>query len=125
MAGKRPSVHGRFWVIRRDASTSVIAKATSTSFSARPRKLGTHFLIRTCVDRLAGDGDHTIADEMEKVAVKGLHRIDVRDNNGDPDEAVLEIRYRKICVQPPIGKQKRYPALTLTHLLQFARVDVA
>ena len=26
---------------------------------------GTHFLIRTCVDRLAGDGDHTIADEME------------------------------------------------------------
>jgi hypothetical protein len=78
------------------------------------QEAGTHFLIRTCVDRLAGDGDHTIADEMEKVAVKGLHRIDVRDNNGDPDEAVLEIRYRKICVQPPIGKQKRYPALTLT-----------
>ena len=78
------------------------------------QEAGTHFLIRTSVDRLAGDGDHTIADEMEKVAVKGLHRIDVRDNNGDPDEAVLEIRYRKICVQPPIGKQKRYPALTLT-----------
>ena len=74
----------------------------------------THFLIRTCVDRLAGDGDHTIADEMEEVAVKGLHRIDVRDNNGDADEAVLEIRYRRICVLPPIGKQKRYPALTLT-----------
>jgi hypothetical protein len=75
---------------------------------------GTHFLIRTCVDRLAGDGGHTIADEMEEVAVKGLHRIDVRDSNGDPDEAVLEIRYRKIRVLPPIGKQKRYPALTLT-----------
>lgn len=78
------------------------------------QEAGTHFLIRTCVDRLAGDGDHTIADEMKKVAVKGLHRINVRDNNGDPDEAVLEIRYRKIRVQPPIGKQKRYPALTLT-----------
>jgi hypothetical protein len=38
----------------------------------------------------------------------------VRDSNGDPDEAVLEIRYRKIRVLPPIGKQKRYPALTLT-----------
>ena len=74
----------------------------------------THFLIRTCVDRLAGDGDHTIADEMEEVAVKGLHRIDVRDSNGDPHEAVLEIRYRKIRVLPPIGKQKRYPGLTLT-----------
>jgi hypothetical protein len=78
------------------------------------REAGTHFLIRTCVDRLAGDGDHTIADEMEEVAVKGLHRIDVRDSNGDPDEAVLEIRYRKIRVLPPIGKQKRYPTLTLT-----------
>lgn len=78
------------------------------------REAGTHFVIRTCVDRLAGDGDHTVADEMDEVAVKGRHRIDVRDNNGDPDEAVLEIRYRKIRVLPPIGKQKRYPALTLT-----------
>jgi len=78
------------------------------------QEAGTHFLIRTCVDRLAGNGDHTIADEMEEVAVKGLHRIEVRDENGDPDEAVLEIRYRKIRILPPIGKQKRYPALTLT-----------
>ena len=76
--------------------------------------VGTHFLIRTCVDRLAGDGGHTIADEMDAIAVKGLHRIAVRDSNGDPDEAVLEIRYRKLRVLPPIGKQKRYPALTLT-----------
>jgi len=78
------------------------------------QEIGTHFLIRTCVDRLAGDGDHTIADEMDEVAVKGLHRIEVRDSHGDPDQAVLEIRYRKIRVLPPIGKLKRYPALTLT-----------
>jgi transposase-like protein len=78
------------------------------------QEVGTHFLVRTCVDRLAGDGDHTIAEEMDAVAVKGLHRIEVRDSNGDPDKATLEIRYRKIRVLPPIGKQKRYPALTLT-----------
>src|SRR5215469_13479194 len=78
------------------------------------READTHFLVRTCVDRLAGDGNHTIADEMKEVAVKGLHRIEVRDSNGDPDEAVLEIRYREMRVLPPIGKQKRYPALTLT-----------
>jgi hypothetical protein len=78
------------------------------------QEIGTHFLVRTCVDRLAGDGDHTIADEMEEVAVKGLHRIEVRDSRGDLDEAVIEIRYRKIRVLPPIGKQQRYPALTLT-----------
>jgi hypothetical protein len=78
------------------------------------REAGTHFLIRTCVDRLAGEGDHTIADEMEEVKVKGLHRIEFRDDNGDCDDAVLEIRYRKIRVLPPIGKQKSYPALNLT-----------
>ena len=100
-----------FLLTRDDASMSVIARAT---FFCVAQEAGTHFLIRTCVDRLAGDGDHTIADEMEEVAVKGLHRIDVRDSNGDPDEAVLEIRYRKIRVLPPIGKQKGYPALTLT-----------
>jgi hypothetical protein len=36
-------------------------------------ELGTRFLVRTCVDRLAGDGDHTIADEMADVRVQGLH----------------------------------------------------
>jgi hypothetical protein len=75
---------------------------------------GTHFVIRTCVNRLAGDGDHTIADEMAEIRVKGLHRIEVRDKSGNPQKAVLEIRYRRICVLPPIGKQKRYPALSLT-----------
>ena len=78
------------------------------------QEAGTHFLVRTCVDRLAGDGDHTMADEMAEVAVKGLHRITVRDGSGDPDEAILEIRYRNIRVLPPIGKQKRYPAMDLT-----------
>jgi hypothetical protein len=75
--------------------------------------VGTHFLVRTCVDRLAGDGTHTIADEMRDVRVNGVHRIEVRDAKGDPAEAVLEIRYRPIRVLPPIGKQRRYPALTL------------
>ena len=78
------------------------------------QEVGTHFLIRTCVDRLAGDGDHTVAEEMDEVKVKGLHRIEVQDRHGNPDEAVLEIRYRKIRILPPVGKQKRYPALNLT-----------
>jgi hypothetical protein len=35
---------------------------------------GTHFLLRTCVDRLAGDGGHTVADEMREAQVQGMHR---------------------------------------------------
>ena len=75
---------------------------------------GTHFLVRTCVDRLAGDGKHTIATEMEEVRIQGLHRIQVRDEKGDRCEAVLQIKYRRIRVLPPIGKHKEYPELLLT-----------
>jgi hypothetical protein len=80
------------------------------------QEAGTQFLLRTCVDRLAGDGKHTIAAEMSKVDCKGLHRIEVRDRQGKISEAVLELKYRRILVQPPLYKQRRYPALTLTVL---------
>lgn len=76
--------------------------------------LKTHFLVRTCVDRLAGDGNHTIADEMEQTPIKGRHRIQVRDRKGNVSIATLEIKCRRIQVLPPIGKQKKYPPLTLT-----------
>jgi len=76
----------------------------------------THFLLRTCVDRLAGDGNHTIADEMKRAAIQGRHRILVRDKSGEASEATLEIKYQRVRVLPPIGKHKQYPELTLTVL---------
>ena len=45
------------------------------------QELGTHFLVRTCVDRLAGDGEHTVAAEMDLAKVRGLHHIEVWDEN--------------------------------------------
>jgi hypothetical protein len=83
-------------------------------FFCTAHALGTHFLVRTCVDRLAGDGQHTIADEMTEVKVKGLHQVEVRGPKGDVSLASVDLRYRRIHVLPPIGKQKNYPALTLT-----------
>jgi hypothetical protein len=74
----------------------------------------THFLVRTCVDRLAGDGQHTISKEMETVDVMAKHCITVLDKKGRPQETELEIRYRRIRVLPPIGKKSRYPELQLT-----------
>jgi len=77
-------------------------------------ELGTHFLVRTCTNRLAGDGEHTVADDMSEVRVKGLHRIEFRDAKGRPHQALLEIRYRRLTVWPPVAKQRHYPPLTLT-----------
>jgi hypothetical protein len=78
------------------------------------QELDTHFLVRTCVDRLAGDGEHTVRDEMKQAPVRGLHRVQVRNKRGELSTAVLEIGYRRMLVRPPIGKQKEYPELILT-----------
>ena len=51
---------------------------------------------------------------MREVRVRGLHRIDVRNKRGERSEAIVEIRYRRIKVLPPVAKQKLYPALELT-----------
>lgn len=79
-------------------------------------ELGTHFLVRSCVDRLAGDGNHTIVDEMRDLDVTGFHHVEVANDAGRVEIASVEIKYGSIRVLPPIGKQKRYPALTLTVL---------
>lgn len=44
---------------------------------------GTQFPLRTCIDRLAGEGEHTMAYEMREANVQGLHRIEVRNKKGD------------------------------------------
>jgi len=74
----------------------------------------TYFLIRTCVNRLAGDGTHTIYDEMCDERVKAVHRVQVVNRKGVNSNAIVEIRYRPLIVCPPIGKHTRYPKLSLT-----------
>jgi hypothetical protein len=75
---------------------------------------GTKFLLRTCVDRLAGEGQHTVSAAMKDVKVKATCRVDVRDSKGTLSEATVEVRYKRLQILPPIGKQKKYPSLTLT-----------
>ncbi|WP_244485715.1 IS4 family transposase [Bradyrhizobium tropiciagri] len=78
------------------------------------QELGAHFIVRACVDRLAGDGGHTIATEMEETNVRGLHHIELRNDRGEMTKAALEIKFKRIKILPPIGKQKRYPGLNPT-----------
>jgi hypothetical protein len=51
---------------------------------------------------------------MAETPVAGVHAIEVLDKSRKPTVANLELRYRKIKVLPPVGKQKRWPSLTLT-----------
>ena len=61
-------------------------------------------------------GTHTIAAEMADARVRGLHRVALRGPEGEAIDVVLEFRVRRVHVLPPIGKQRRYPALDLTVL---------
>jgi len=77
-------------------------------------KAKTFFLVRTCVDRLAEGGGTTISEVMGREPVRGVHEVEVRDDHGRVATAALEVRFRRMTVRPPIGKQKRYPTLELT-----------
>jgi hypothetical protein len=77
---------------------------------------GTHFVFRTCVDRCAGDGEHTVADEMAEERCKGLHKVEVQDRHGNVSEAVVELRYRRVLVRPPRAKESQYAPIRLTVL---------
>jgi hypothetical protein len=74
----------------------------------------THFLVRTCVDRLAGRGGTTVSKKMAREPVRGEHEVEVRDGHGRVSTARVRLRFWRMTVRPPVGKQKKYPALPLT-----------
>jgi hypothetical protein len=51
---------------------------------------------------------------MAEARVQGIHRIEVRDRQGNPAEAVLELRYRRVRLLPPVAKQKQYQPVEVT-----------
>ena len=71
-------------------------------------ELGTGFLVRSCVDRLAEDGGTTIAKVMAQVQASGTHEVRFRDAQGKEHCAVLSVRHATMTVCPPIGKQRKY-----------------
>ena len=79
-------------------------------------ELGTHFVIRRCSDRFAGDGSDTVEAIMAEEKVRGLHSVAVRDDKGKLGSTQVELSYRRMTILPPIAKRKRYPALSLTVL---------
>lgn len=70
--------------------------------------LGTNFLVRSCVDRLAEDGSTTIAKVMAQVQSSGTHEVRFQDSQGKEQCAVLSVRHASMTVRPPIGKQHKY-----------------
>ncbi len=71
-------------------------------------ELGTNFLVRSCVDRLAEVGDTPIAKVMAEVQSSGTQEVRFRDAQGKDHLAVLSVKHATMTVRPPIGKQRKY-----------------
>lgn len=71
------------------------------------REAGTHFLVRTCVDRLAGRGGTTVSKKMARTPIRGEHRVEVRDDRGRASTAPVGLRFCRMTVHPPVAKQGR------------------
>lgn len=84
--------------------------------------LGTNFLVRSCVDRLAVGQGMTIAKRMKELTPSGMHVIRFRDARGHQQEAHLSVKFASMTVLPPIGKQKCYPPQDL-HVVFAEEVD--
>ncbi len=69
-------------------------------------ELGTRFLVRTCVDRLAGDGDCTVADQMRQARSKGTYRIQARTKDGEAYEAVLQVKFERFWFGRPSERKR-------------------
>lgn len=87
-------------------------------FFCATQELSTHFVVRTCANRLAGNGQHTVAAGMAETAVAGYHQFEIADGSW----AKLALKFKRIKVLPPIGKARRYPPLTLT-VIHATKVD--
>ena len=80
------------------------------------KELGTHFLVRSSVNRRAGVKGSTLLAEMEKAPVLGHHRIDIEDAERNTIRVKLQIQVSRLTLHPPIGKHKRYPSLAATFI---------
>ena len=86
------------------------------------QQLGTNFLVRSCVDRLAQDGETTIAQVMAAIEPSGTHLVRFRDAAVQPQEARLSVKFASMTVRLPIGKQKRYEHQQL-RIIHAAEID--
>ena len=53
---------------------------------------------------------YTVRDEMKQALVLVLHRVQVRNKRGEFSTALLEIRYRRMVVRPPMDFSMLSPA---------------
>lgn len=78
------------------------------------RKANTHFLVRSCKNRLIKHVDKKLYDAMEKSEVKGTLIVDVtRQKGGSSRKVELGFKFEKLTVKEPKNKPKEIKTVDL------------
>ncbi len=64
------------------------------------RELGAHFVVRTVVDRLAGNGEQTVKAEMLEAPSAGMHAITIRVDGDRVEQVTFDIRTKRVHILP-------------------------
>lgn len=75
------------------------------------QELDSYFIVRACVNRLANES--TLVEEVGSQKVYAKQRIEFIDKDGVLISTTLDIRVKRVELHPPIGKQAKYPDLTV------------
>jgi len=51
---------------------------------------------------------------MAASRIRGHHTVEVQDARGKTHEVKLNLRFERMTLHPPIGKQKKYPPIEVT-----------
>ena len=97
-------------------STPPTAGATSTNRSASRASSSPTLLSGAATAASRATGLIPSPSRWRRPGCAAPHRVELRSAEGGVVHVVLEIRARRVHVLPPIGKQRRYPALDLTVL---------
>ena len=78
------------------------------------QELGTHFIVRSCVDRMAGDGDQKLYALMDEVKIQGTSRRRRSRQQRQSRQGQCRNLLSHASCHASDRKHKRYPALVLT-----------
>ena len=90
-------------------------------FFTRCEELGTYYLVRCCVNRLANET--TLVDETACKPVKFRNSISFTGIGGSEVSTTIGIKYNCLTLKPPIGKANDYPEMSVTFLTATETTD--
>lgn len=80
-------------------------------------KLHTHFLVRLAVNRRVKDAQSKLLFEsINNKPVEGEYCIEIRNPDDTFEKIKMNVRFTKVEVSPPIGKEKKYPSITVYYI---------